>query len=304
MAGVSLLSVRRLWRALGFPRVGDEPMAFADGDLEALARTVRLVRGGTLDEDTAIAVARALGQTSDRLVNWQIEVLAEHVARHGAPADSERTLAAVDALADDLEHLLVYSWRRHLAAAVSRLALGRGQREEVSAGDLTVGFADLVSFTRLSQRLSHRQLGVLVQRFEALAADVVTGGGGRVIKTVGDEVLFTAVDPRAGAVIALSLSERMAVDDVVPDVRVGLAHGRVLRSQGDVFGGPVNLASRLTALAEPGTVVTEPVTAQGLAGSPHFVLVPQRARQVRGFGQVQPLLIARAGPGGPQIPAE
>jgi adenylate cyclase len=166
---------------------------------------------------------------------------------------------------------------------------------------LTVGFADLVSYTQLSQRLPQRELGVLVQRFEGLASDVVTAGGGRVIKTIGDEVLFTTDDPVSGAVIALSLSEAMAVDDVVPDVRVGLAHGTVLRSLGDVYGPTVNLASRLTSLAQPGTVVTDPSTGAVLARNLDLVLVPQRARQVRGIGQLQPLLVARAGPNAPLI---
>jgi len=80
------------------------------------------------------------------------------------------------------------------------------------------------------------------------------------------------------------------------DVRVGLAHGPVLRSLGDVYGATVNLASRLTALAQPGTVVTDQVTAGRLQDHPDLVLVAQRQRQVRGFGAVTPLLIARAGP--------
>ncbi len=137
---------------------------------------------------------------------------------------------------------------------------------------------------------------MLVQRFEGLASDVVTAGGGRVVKTVGDEVLFTADAPAAAALIALELSEQMAVDDVVPDVRVGLAHGEVLRSLGDVYGPTVNLASRLTAMAQPGTVLTDPGTGEILAEQPDLVLVPQRDRQVRGFGLMGTLLVARAGP--------
>ena len=140
---------------------------------------------------------------------------------------------------------------------------------------------------------------MLVQRFEGLAADVVTIGGGRVVKTVGDEVLFTADDPVAAAVIALSISERMAVDDVVPDVRIGISHGPVLRSLGDVYGPTVNLASRLTALAQPGTVITDPRTGQALQDHPQILLVAQRRRQVRGFGILQPLLVTPVRPDKP-----
>ena len=289
--GISLLSARKLWRALGFPGVGDEVVAFTDADRDALERTVQMVRDGVLDEDTTIAMARALGQSTDRLVSWQMEALMEHLARQAATGDPVHPVEVVDRLVDDFEQLLVYSWRRQMAAAVNRLS-----DSPESGAELTVGFADLVSYTRLSQRLEQRELSVLVQRFEGLAADVVTTGGGRVVKTVGDEVLFTAEDPVAAAVIALSISERMAVDDVVPDVRIGISHGPVLRSLGDVYGPTVNLASRLTALAQPGTVITDPLTGKALQDHPQILLVAQRRRQVRGFGILQPLLVAPAGP--------
>jgi adenylate cyclase len=293
---VSLLSARKLWRALGFANVSDEDVAFTDADAEALSRVVGLVRDGIFDEDTAIGFARALGQTTDRLVSWQIEALLEHLDRAVGRDGPDLALGKVADLAESMEHLLLYSWRRRLAAAVGRLGEPTSGDGAPSSSELTVGFADLVSYTRLSQRLEQRELGILVQRFEGLASDVVTAGGGRVVKTVGDEVLFTADEPIAGAVIALSISEQMAVDDVVPDVRVGLSHGLVLRSLGDVYGSTVNLASRLTALAQPGTVVTDPSTGAMLATDDDLVLVPQRRRQVRGFGNLQPLLVARAGP--------
>jgi len=295
LAGVSQVSSRKLWRALGFANVGDEDVAFTDADVEALSRVARLVRSGLLDEPTAIALARALGQTADRLVSWHTEALLEHLAGEEG-TEPEELLARLGDLSGDLESLVVYAWRRHLAAAVSWLSEVADHGDLAVQAALTVGFADLVSYTRLSQRLEQHQLGVLVQRFEGLAADVVTAGGGRVVKTVGDEVLFTADRPVSGAVIALSLSEQMAVDEIVPDVRVGLAHGQVLRSLGDVYGPTVNLASRLTALAQPGTVVTDPATGGLLHAEPDLVLVPQRPRSVRGFGIMRPLLVARAGP--------
>jgi len=294
--GVSLLSARKLWRALGFANVADEDVAFTDADAAALARVVGAVRDGLIDEPTAIALARAVGQTTDRLVSWQVEALLEHLRDSVGTEGGDLAVGHLVDLVDDLEAVLVYSWRRRLAAVVARLADGRDAGDDLQTSDLTVGFADLVSYTRLSQRLEHRELGRIVQRFEGLAADVVTAGGGRVVKTVGDEVLFIADTPGAGAVIALTLSELMAVDRLVPDVRVGLAHGPVLRSLGDVYGATVNLASRLTALAQPGTVVTDQVTAGRLQDHRDLVLVAQRQRQVRGFGAVTPLLIARAGP--------
>lgn len=298
--GVSLLSARKLWRALGFANVGDAEEAFTESDALALRRVVALVRQGLVDEETAISCARALGQSTDRLVSWQLEAIAELYTGRPEVDVAEATLTAVEAVADDLEELLVYTWRRQLAAAVGRIAAMDGDGSP-SRQELTVGFADLVSYSRLSQRLESRRLGALVQRFEGLAADVVTAGGGRVVKHIGDEVLFVTDEPVAAAVIGLSLSERMAVDDLVPDVRVGLAHGDVLLSLGDVYGPTVNLASRLTGVAQPGTVITDPRTGLLLSGRDDLVLVPQRGRQLRGFGQLEPLLITRSGADSPLI---
>jgi adenylate cyclase len=294
--GVSLLSARKLWRALGFASVSDRDLAFTDADVSALGRTIALVRDGVLDEGTTIAFARALGQSTDRLVNWQIEALLEYLAaraEHGG-GSAEDPVVELAEIMTDLEALLVYTWRRKLAAAVHRLESSTDGT--AVTGELTVGFADLVSYTRLAMRISQRQLGVLVQRFEGTASDVVTAGGGQVIKTVGDEVLFTTDSPLQAAVIGMTLAERMAADELLPDVRVGIAHGGVLRSLGDVFGATVNLAARLTALAEPGTVATDPATAALLATEPGLVLVPQPPREVSSYGTISPLFVTRADP--------
>jgi adenylate cyclase len=298
--GVSLLSARKLWRALGFPNVSDDDVAFTDADVAALKRTVNIARQDLLDEPTIIALARALGQTTDRLVSWQTEAVTTFLESADTIRDPDELVTMFDNLLSDMEVLLVYAWRRRMASAVSRLSAA-GTTEHATSGQLAVGFADLVSYTRLAQELDHQKLGRLVQRFEGLASDVVTAGAGRVIKTVGDEVLFTMKDPVGAAIIALSLSERMSADEIVPDVRVGLAFGTVLNSLGDVYGPTVNLASRLTSLAEPGTVMTDPATAGIVSQDERFVLLPQRQRMLSGFGKVQPLMIERRTPGPPLI---
>lgn len=284
--GISLLSARKLWRALGFPGVDDEVVAFTDADRNALAITVGLVRDGVIDEETAIAVARALGQTTDRLVSWQTEAVLEHLARRAESGADANPIEVIDRLVDDFEQLLVYSWRRQMAATVGRLT-DTGE----SGGDLTVGFADLVSYTRLSQRLEQRELSVLVQRFEGLAADVVTAGGGRVVKTVGDEVLFVADDAPAAASIALGLQERVRAEDVLPQLRIGLAAGPVLARYGDVYGEVVNIASRLTTHARPDTVLVDDAVAAALADDGRFRVRALRPVSVRGYRSLHPWLL-------------
>jgi adenylate cyclase len=116
---------------------------------------------------------------------------------------------------------------------------------------------------------------------------VVVAGGGRVVKTVGDEILFVATTPTDAAAIALALAETMAAAPDLPDVRVGLATGPVVSRLGDVFGATVNIASRLTAMAQPGTVLVDGPTAAGALDDPSFELDDAAVRAVRGMGLIR-----------------
>lgn len=165
-------------------------------------------------------------------------------------------------LTDRLEPLLVYAWRRHLSATVARMLADADPESYGMTKMRSVGFADLVNFTALVRRMSERDLARLVSRFEALSADVITAHGGRLIKTVGDEVLFTTMGAAPAAAIALDLVETMTDDDVLPDVRCGMARGPIISRLGDVFGTTVNRASRLTAVAQAGSVLVDATMAR------------------------------------------
>lgn len=293
-ANVSPEYARRLWRALGFADVAEGSAAFTDGDLVAMDRLMALVRSGLLDEELAVSLTRAMGHNVARLVEWQSDAIAEHLVRTRGLAPDEALREAVDLSSDhleELEALLTYAWRRQLAAVAAR-AMATRDADAVS-GVLSVGFADLVSYTRLSQKLEERELAALVDRFGLRSADVIAGAGGRLVKTVGDEVLFVADTPAAAATIGLELAEAMAEDPMLPDVRVGIATGTVITRMGDVFGRTVNLASRLTALAAPGTVLVDGDTAEALSGSDDFALDVARTRAVRGMGLVRPGVVRR-----------
>ena len=140
--------------------------------------------------------------------------------------------------------------------------------------------------------MSEKTLASLVQHFEQRCAEVVAVGGGRIIKTVGDEVLFMTESPEAGARISLTLSQIIREDPNLPEARVAFVWGRILPRLGDVYGPTVNLASRLVALAEPGSVMTDASTANVLEGDERFVMNPQGVRNVRGFGDVRPVSLA------------
>ena len=122
---------------------------------------------------------------------------------------------------------------------------------------LTVGFADIVQFTALSNELSEERIGDLVELFEARCADVVAAQRGRVIKSIGDSVLFVHQDPIAAYEIAEGVITVIGRDSRMPDVRVGLASGLVVLRLGDVFGPPVNMAARLTGVARRNRVIVD-----------------------------------------------
>ena len=307
-AGVSLLSARKLWRAIGFPNLGDEEVFFTTVDQEALLTMVGMVREGTLTEETAISLTRSIGQMTDRMVVWQVEALVEDMVQNQGMSDPEARRNLVHLLPDllePLEELLVYSWRRQMNAAVHRLVLraesglaasaeGRDGSEDDAPLPLAraVGFADLVSYTSLSRRMNERTLAQLVQRFENKCAEVISVGGGRLVKTIGDEVLFIAETPQAGAQISLALAREFSEDEFLPDTRVSLVWGRILSRLGDIYGPTVNLAARLTSLAEPGTVLIDSLTAATLADDDRFVLEPMETTSVRGFGDINPVRLA------------
>lgn len=300
-AGVPLEAARVLWRSMGYADVG-EAVAFTDEDVAALHRMLHLIEVGQLDPDTANDLVRSLGQSTARLADWQTNTLAGHLERAGlvdvADGLSERTLQAfgdeLEKLMPDLQALLVYVWRRAMATAVSRAATaGVTSRDGPESGVLSVGFADMVGFTRLSRRLPENELARLVQRFEAVSADVVAASGGRLVKTVGDEVLFVTARATDAADIAVRLHETHAEDDSAPEMRIGVATGQVLSRMGDVFGTTVNLASRLTAIARPGTTLVDPETKELLADDQRYSLRAQRGRAVRGFGVVRPYVLTR-----------
>ncbi|WP_238384774.1 adenylate/guanylate cyclase domain-containing protein [Segeticoccus rhizosphaerae] len=313
-AGISLLSARRFWHALGFPNVQDEDMVFTDADLAALRAVVTLVRDGTFDQDTALAMTRAMGRTADRLAIWQAQLMAE-VLEHEPPEPVERrpgepsrgvpgSAAARAAgeklteLADTLEPLLVYAWRRHLSAAIARMVADAEPSADHEGVFRVVGFADLVSFTALVRRLSEHQLVQVVQRFEALASEVIAAHGGRVIKTVGDEVLYVTIGTPPAAAIALDLVDAIKEDDILPKVRVGMASGQVVSRLGDVFGTTVNRASRLTAVARPNTVVVDDAVATALSSVSGFEMAQLPPRTLRGLGRITPWRLQRAGASG------
>lgn len=295
--GISVDQARRLWRALGFPEHG-AATAFTTADTDAVRLVTGLVDSGMIDFDLAVTLTRAVGQTMARLADWETTALlhrVEELAEEGDGGHGGRVASAlrmVEEFSEPFEDLLLYVWRRHLAASVARIEALGANEEDLHTTQLSVGFADIVSFTALSNQLSEDRIGDLVELFESRCSDVVAAQRGRVIKSIGDSVLFVNDDPIRAYDTAEGIINVIGRDARMPDVRLGLATGSVVMRLGDVFGPPVNMAARLTAVARRNRIIIDARTAE-LLPETDFETRRLPARPVRGFGIVEPLAVRR-----------
>jgi len=317
--------ISRMWRSLGLtlPRAGDR--AFSDADVALLRFIGQLSATEVIDHDLTMQMARVVGSSMSRVANAVVDAVdpgdvdvdvdtdeldtdeldgnggdlrgGDGESRSGdamgdTTARGEAFAAIAPLMVPSLTEIMSLVWRRHLQAA----ARARMVREQ-EAGDpshMVVGFADLVGFTALSQQIGPHELADVVERFEALAYDTIGHLGGRVVKMIGDEVMFAVPHERAAAEIALSLAERYAADDDLPDVRVGLASGPVLQREADVFGPVVNMAGRLVTLAFPATVLCSAEVCDALAGDVDLVCRDIGSRKVKDIGRVPLFVLRRA----------
>ncbi|HET6286607.1 MAG TPA: adenylate/guanylate cyclase domain-containing protein [Amycolatopsis sp.] len=292
-AGVPEERSRRLWRALGFATVDDDEVVFTDADIEAIRTADQLMNSGLIDPSIELAVTRALGQHLSRLAEWQVHMLWTMITENKEIGSSERQIGRlVERLLPELEKIQEFVWRRHLAAYAGRAMAFPD--EDLGARTEVVGFVDMVGYTRLTRQVDEERLTDILDRFESVATEVVAEHHGRIVKMIGDEVLFVADSAVDGAEIALTLSERADADDTLPAVRAGLASGRILSRFGDVYGSVVNLAARLTSTARPGTILVDKELATELASHAEYEVRSRRPVSVRGYNRLRPSSLRRA----------
>jgi adenylate cyclase len=293
MAGIEPDAAHKLWLALGFPEVDDDDVVFTDRDVAAMRTAGELVEAGLIDEALRTSVTRMLGQSMSRVAEWETHRILEVIAAHSDTLSTEREIVAfVRRVLPRIESIQGLVWRRHLAAHAER-ALGDVGGESDSKLQ-TVGFVDIAGYTSLSRRVSENELAAVLERFESAAAEVVASHHGRIIKSLGDEVLYVNDDPIEAAEIALSLIEFAEADDVLPSLHAGVACGPVLWRFGDVYGSTVNIASRLTSISRAGTVLIDLKLAAQLTDNERYVLRRVRPATVRGFVNLQPSLLRRS----------
>jgi adenylate cyclase len=150
-----------------------------------------------------------------------------------------------------------------------------------------------VGYTALAEQLATDELAAAMAEFEGRASDLIAGGGGRLVKLIGDEVMFVAADAAAGCTILLDLLEALAADDVLPQLRGGLAAGEVLARDGDYYGPVVNLASRVVKIASPNAALVTEVVKERLAPGGSFEFDAVDSGPLKGVTDPVPLFSAR-----------
>ncbi|HEU4703789.1 MAG TPA: adenylate cyclase regulatory domain-containing protein [Conexibacter sp.] len=264
LSGMPLDDALRFRQALGLPRPELDERVLSDRDLDAI-RQLKAFEAAGLPEEGLIEMARVLGESLSRVAAAVRLFVRDTLLQ---PDVGEQQLSArYAAINEQLGPALAETMRRifemHLQDQLRNDAIGR---TEVTHGripgaiEVTVAFADLVGFTKLGEQIPPEELGAIARRLLELATEVAQPPV-RLIKTIGDAAML--VSPDAGALLDAALALvalAEAEGEEFPRLRAGLATGPALHRAGDWYGSPVNLASRVTSIARPGSVVVTQAT--------------------------------------------
>ncbi|MEM8903995.1 MAG: adenylate/guanylate cyclase domain-containing protein [Actinomycetota bacterium] len=272
--------------AFGFEPTGHSPageIGFADREIEALAVFDGL--SSMFSESEALGLVRVVGAATNRIAEAAVSLFLNDVESPSLLSGaSELELAhqtaeavgLLDGLTEHLDAIL----RRQIFQAIERTRRTMTGDVERFVYRYAVGFVDLVGFTTLSGSMAAPDLAAFLRDFEARAQDLASRSGARIVKLIGDEVMFAATDAAGGCRAALALMEGLDDDAVVP--RGGVAYGDVLQRGGDYYGSIVNLAARLVDEAVPGEVLVTEALAE-VADGCRFE--PAGRRMVKGFDE-------------------
>lgn len=286
--GFTVATVENIFAAFGVQLESHSAPLFNEADVEVLSDLSTLTATTFFDQVELGEMFRVFGSSLSRVADAAVSMYLQGSARvlESEPGELARARAAVAAAerARGLPRLLSTMLRHHF-----RLSNERQRRAQEQAGDptafrLAVGFVDVVGFTPLSAELSPGELASLVSVFENTSIDIVTRCGGQVVKHLGDEIMFVAVDVRDACEISLRLVDRIAASDLA--ARGGVSYGDLTIRRGDYYGPVVNVASRLVDQAVPGEVlvITPVVEAISTTAAP-FRFIPAGRRMLRGFAE-------------------
>ena len=287
--GVDPKSLDAVRRAAGLPLTGDDAREYSEADVEA-GRRLKDVLDAGVPLEGVVDANRVMGRSLAQIAAAMRQLVGEAVLRDARDEEqaAEGLLRAAEMLMPGIGPTMEHFFARHLLEIIRSDVLDAEQLESGRIGgarETAVAFADLVGFTRLGGRVPPEDLGAVARRLEALASDAVQPGV-RLVKTIGDAVMLTAAEPECLLRCVVALCE--AVNDEgedFPQVRCGVAAGPAVERDGDLYGHAVNLASRVTGMARPGSVLATEEVHEAADGAFRWSFAGER--KVKGVGEVK-----------------
>lgn len=296
ISGIDLELLRRFRAALGVPYGDADEKIGTEADLRAALRTKAILDAG-LPPEGVLQSARTIGMGMARVAEANRELVVRNLTD---PSANERDLAnglvaTAQALLPLVGETLDYAFQANLLEQVKRDVMGAADLASGEIGgavERTICFADLVEFTSLGEEIAPEELGQVVGHFEDLATSVVAAPV-RLVKTIGDAVMLVSPEARSLVGAALDLVDAAAAEgDQFPVLRAGIATGPALPQSGDFYGRSVNLASRITGIARPGSVLLDTPTREA-AGEDRFTYSFAGERRLKGIDARQKLFRVR-----------
>lgn len=297
ISGADPALLERASAALGIPYPQPGERVQTEADLET-ARRIKAFLDAGLPEDGIVQVARTIGMATARIAEANRELVVRTLMQ---PGDTERDLAlrfasAAEHMLPIFEPTLLYAARAHLLEQIRRDVIGTADLEAGEMGattEVSVCFADLVGFTKLGEEIDPEELGMVAGRLEELASAVAEPPV-RLVKTIGDAAMLASADAEAMTVAALRLVEAAEEEsEEFPRLRAGIARGPAVLQTGDYYGRSVNLASRITAVAKPGSVLVDVSVRDAAPDAFHYSFAGER--RLKGFDAPARLYRARSG---------
>jgi adenylate cyclase len=285
----------------GTPAAAPGERVYTDLDLDGLKALSRLAEKEGLPNESVGALARSISYSMERLALTQVESIVHWLVKGGL-SDTAARAAAADYAPTQSEPILEQIgvlWRRHYAAAIHRLTTETILLRGVSDDDrqfpliVGVGYAKIADFSEVTAGFDVEGYASFVQKFDNQMSDIINSTGGRVVKLMGDTVVWVTPHAENSAEIALQMTQ-LKPEELDAKLRIGITWCRVMSFHGNIYGPGVNLASNLADLAPAGGIYLDDAAAGHFFRNSRFNVSPQPDTEIKGLGAVRPWTLTEA----------